>query len=169
MNSKRIVKIIEAALLESLRKFPEAVRDSIKHCDTEKTNDERRDYYNMNRWDATEHKIDPLKFGGCDNIGFDVSLSNPRFNRMIEEDGIDSPCVDMIFSNLSNGSIDPKNLAKIILFGLSTDFVYKIPKEDYGCRSTFIYNYVIDKLEFDGGFYKIKIFFKCIGVDKEIY
>lgn len=161
MNGKRIAKIISEEIMKSLYKFSDVITESYKCAPEEKTNDNRRCKYNM--WHQTQfmRKIDSLKFGGYDKIGFDIEISEPTFNRR-EHYARDCPCLTVRFSNMSNGFVDPKTFAKIILFGFSTDWVYQIRYDDGSNKPEF--DVVIDHTEFNGSFNEIKLFF--VRVDK---
>lgn len=155
MNGKRIAKIISEEIMKSLYQFSDVITESYK-CAPE-TNDYYRRYkYNMSNQTQSMRKIDSLKFGGYDKIGFDIEISEPTFNRR-ENYARDCPCLTVHFSNMSNGSVDPKTFAKIILFGFSTDFVYQIHYDDESDKPEF--DVFIDHIEFGGSFNEIRLFF----------
>lgn len=140
MNGKKIGKIISNALHESLSIFPEVVKCSSIYAD--ETNIERRMSYNKYFYCAKK-TIDPLLFGGYDKIGMDIEVYNPKFNCMLKEDDPDTPTIDIHFHNKDSAYLDPKTMAKIILFGLSSDFIYPVNYLDGSIKE-----YVIDKVEY---------------------
>lgn len=161
MNGKRIAKIISEEIMKSLYQFSDVITKSYKCAPEAETNDYRRFKYNMRNQSTPMRKIDSLKFGGYDKIGFDIEISEPTFNRC-ENYAHDCPCLTVHFSNMSNGSVDPKTFAKIILFGFSTDWVYQVHYDDGSNKPEF--DVVIDHTEFGDSFNEIKLFF--VRVDK---
>lgn len=164
MNGKRIAKIISEEIMESLYQFSDVITESYKSykCAPEsEANDYRRFKYNMLNKIGHMRKIDSLKFGGYDKIGFDIEISEPIFN-ICENYARDCPCLTVHFSNISKGLVDPKTFAKIILFGFSTDWVYQVHYDDGSNKPEF--DVVIDHTEFGDSFNEIKLFF--VRVDK---
>ncbi len=154
MNGKRIAKIISEEIMKSLYQFSDVIIESCKCAPEAETNDNRRYKYNMCH-SQPMRKIDSLKFGGYDKLGFDIEISKPTFNRR-ENYARDCPCLTVRFTNISNGS-DPKTFAKIILFGFSSDWVYSIRYDDGSGKPEF--DVVIDHTEFGYSFNEIKLFF----------
>lgn len=154
MNGKRIAKIISEEIMESLYKFSDIITESYKLAPEAEIDDYRRFKYIMFHTQSMK-KIDSLKFGGYDKIGFDIEISEPTFNRRENYDR-DCPCLTVRFTNISKGS-DPKTFAKIILFGFSTDWVYQIHYDDGSDKPEF--DVVIDHTEFGDSFNEIKLFF----------
>lgn len=142
MNGKKIGKIISEALLESLQKFPEAVETSTRVY-AGKTNIERRISYTEHLASCDKKDIDPLLFGGYNKIGMNIEVYDPKLNCMLKEDEPDAPAINICFNNKNPAYLDPKTMAKVILFGLSSDFVYPVNWPD-GSRK----EYVIDKVEY---------------------
>ena len=142
MNGKKIGKIISEALLESLQKFPEAVETSTRVY-AGKTNIERRMSYNEHLVSCAKKNIDPLLIGGDNKIGMCIEVYDPKLNCMLKEDDPDAPAINIYFNNKDSAYLDPKTMAKVILFGLSSDFVYPVNWPD-GSRK----EYVIDKVEY---------------------
>ena len=161
MNGKRIAKIISEEIMKSLYKFSDVITESFKCAPEAETNDYRRFKYIMHHKDKPMRKIDSLKFGGYDKIGFDIEILEPTFNRRENYDR-DCPCLTVRFTNISNGLVDPKTFAKIILFGFSTDWVYQVHYDDGSDKPEF--DVVIDHIEFGDSFNEIKLFF--VRVDK---
>lgn len=155
MNGKRITKIISEEIMKSLYQFSDVITESYKCAPESETNNYRRFEYNMRHQTKSMRKIDSLKFGGYDKIGFDVEISEPIFNISDAYDR-DCPCLTVRFTNISNGS-DPKTFAKIILFGFSTDWVYQVHYDDGQDKPEF--DVVIDHTEFGDSFNEIKLFF----------
>lgn len=155
MNGKRIAKIISEEIMKSLYQFSDVITESYKCAPEEETNDLRRFKYNMYTQQRMR-KIDPLKFGGYGKLGFDIEISEPIFN-VRKNYARDCPCITVRFSNMSNGSVDPKTFAKIILFGFSSDWVYQVHYDDGSDKPEF--DVVIDHTEFDGSFNEIMLFF----------
>ena len=104
MNGKRIAKIISEEIMKSLYQFSDVITASYKCAPEAETNDCRRFKYNMRNQTGYMRKIDSLKFGGYDKIGFDIEISEPTFNRR-ENYARDCPCLTVRFSNMSNGSV----------------------------------------------------------------
>lgn len=156
MNGKRITKIISEEIMKSLYQFSDVIIESHKCVHEAETNDYRRFKYNVCHQSQPMRKIDSLKFGGYDKIGFDIEISEPIFNRR-EVYAHDCPCLTVRFSNISNGSVDPKTFAKIILFGFSSDWVYQVHYDDGSDKPEF--DVVIDHTEFCNSFNEIKLFF----------
>ena len=156
MNGKRIAKIISEEIMKSLYQFSDVIAESYKYAPEAETDDYRRYKYNICHQTQPMRKIDSLKFGGYDKLGFDIEISEPSFNRC-KNYARDCPCLTVRFSNMSNGSVDPKTFAKIILFGFSTDWVYQVHYDDGSDKPEF--DVVIDHTEFDGSFNEIRLFF----------
>lgn len=153
MNRKQIAKIVASALQEQLGKlFP----DFVKASKSIPANNDYERRYNANMQYVKETKRIDFGLNSTINFGFDVYISNPRFY-IHGSDHPDEPCVTLEFSNLQR-KIDPKSLAKIILFGLSTDFTYRVVLEN----EEIVMAYVIDKIDMDT-FYKINVYFKYLG------
>lgn len=161
MNGKRIAKIISEELLVSLKQFSDVISKSYELIQKEEglsSDYERRSKYNKTVSNPKYRKIDPLKFGGYDKLGFDIEISEPLFNLNLRDKyRLDSPYLTVRFSNLSNRSVDPKTIAKIILFGFSTDWIYKVRYDDDSDKLE--YSAVIDYTEFGSNFNEINVFF----------
>ena len=155
MNGKRIAKIISEEIMKSLYQFSDVITESYKCAPEAETNDDRRFKYNVCKQTGHMRKIDSLKFGGYDKLGFDIEISEPIFNRR-ENYARDCPCLTVCFTNMSKRS-DPKTFAKIILFGFSTDWVYQVHYGDGSDKPEF--DVAIDHTEFSGSFNEIKLFF----------
>lgn len=160
MNGKRIAKIISEEIMKSLYKFSDVITESYKCVPEEETNDFRRLKYNMYTQQRMR-KIDSLKFGGYGKLGFDIEISEPIFN-VRKNYSSDCPYLTVRFSNISIGFVDPKTFAKIILFGFSSDWVYRVHYDDGSGKPEF--DVVIDHTEFDHSFNEISLFF--VRVDK---
>lgn len=161
MNGKRIAKIISEEIMKSLYQFSDVITESYKCAPEAETNDYRRFKYNMRNQTGHMRKIDSLKFGGYDKLGFDIEISEPIFN-VRKNYASDCPCLTVRFSNISIGFVDPKTFAKIILFGFSSDWVYRVHYDDGSGKPEF--DVVIDHTEFDNSFNEISLFF--VRVDK---
>ena len=160
MNGKRIAKIISEEIMKSLYQFSDIMIESHKY--SEESNSYRRFKYNICHQTTHMRKLDSLKFGGYDKLGFDIEISEPTFNTR-ENYAHDCPCLTVRFSNMSIGSVDPKTFAKIILFGFSSDNVYQVHYNDWSDKPEF--DVVIDHTEFDGSFNEIRLFFVRVDND----
>ena len=80
MNGKRIAKIISEEIMKSLYQFSDVITESYKCLPEAETEDYRRFKYNMCHQTKPMRKIDSLKFGGYDKLGFDIEISEPTFN-----------------------------------------------------------------------------------------
>lgn len=156
MNRKRIVKIVASAIQEQLGKlFP----DFVKASKSIPANNDYERRYNANVRYVKETKRIDFGLNSTINFGFDVYISNPCFY-IRGSDHPDEPFITLEFSNLQR-KIDPKILAKIILFGLSTNFIYRVVLEN-DKNEEIVVAYTIDKVDMDT-FYKINVYFKYLG------
>ena len=162
MNGKRIAKIISEEIMKSLYQFSDVITKSYKCAPEAETNDGRRFKYNMRNQTGHMRKINSLKFGGYDKLGFDIEISEPIFN-VRKNYARDCPCLTVRFSNMSNESVDPKTFAKIILFGLSSDWVYQIHYDDGSGKPEF--DVVINHTEFCDSFNEMRLFFVRVDND----
>lgn len=156
MNRKQIAKIVASALQEQLGKlFP----DFVKASKSIPANNDYERRYNANMRYVKETKRIDFGLNSTINFGFDVYISNPCFY-IRGSDHPDEPFITLEFSNLQR-KIDPKILAKIILFGLSTNFIYRVVLEN-DKNEEIVMAYAIDKVDMDT-FYKINVYFKYLG------
>ena len=152
MNGKKIAKLVQQAISCRLLGFP--AQSAKSKTGAFESNFDRRSAFN----DTIKEEKSRVAFG--DNFqyenGFEIFMLNAFMNRMCKEDEPDAPYIEMEFNGLGR-SIDVKTVAKIILFGLSTDMVYSVP-----CETGFV-EYAIDRVEGLSDLHRIGIYFKCIG------
>ena len=143
---------MQTAIAVRLRSFPKISADSKTYKFASAM--ERRSSINAHLFDKKERVDFGLNF--CIENGFEVFMSNAYMNLMCKEDEPDAPFIQIEFGCFGK-VIDVKTAAKVILFGLSTDFVYSVP-----CEKGINAEYIIDRVE-GRDLNHISVFFKCIG------
>ena len=152
MNGKKVAKLVQQAISSRILGFP--AQSAKSKTGAFESNFDRRTAFN----ETMKEEKSRVAFG--DNFqyenGFEIFMSNAFMDRMCTENEPDAPYIELEINSLGR-SIDVKTIAKIVMFGLSTDTVYSVPYEKGYIE------YAIACVEGIFDLHRIGVHFKCIG------